>query len=103
MARKVTKAQADKALAAVALEIRRVYRTGAKVPTGPDAAYHGDGPELNMAWTWPGVPTPTILLESSMFSDWAVAINTDAVGRAAGVYAEPWAGYALCLYPRWTP
>ncbi len=96
---KVTAVQARKALAAVAKELERRYRTGGPVPTGRDAAYHGNGPELNMTWDWPGEPTPTILLESSMFEDWAVAIDTAAVGRAAGVFAEPYSGYALCLYP----
>jgi hypothetical protein len=95
--KKVTQSQAEKALNEVARQLERY--TGKKIPTGRDAAYRGDGPELNMEWDWPGQPTPTILLESSMFSNWAVEIDSAKVGRVAGVFAEPYAGYALCLYP----
>lgn len=70
--------------------------------TGPEAAYRGEGPELNMAWDWPsGGPTPTIIMEGGPY-DWAVTVslNTETVAKfkAAGVYAEAYSGWALCLY-----
>ena len=97
--RKVTKRQAEKALAEVARQLSQDFNGGEPVPTGREAAYTGEGPELMMDWDWPGRPTPTILLEGGIYSGWAVEIDTQAVGKAAGVFAEPWAGYALCLYP----
>lgn len=96
--KKVTKAQAEKALREVARQLS-AQRAGLPVPTGRDAAYHGIGPELRMEWDWPGKPTPTILLESSEFDEWAMEIDTVKVGTVAGVFAEPYASYALCLYP----
>lgn len=72
-------------------------------PTGRDAAYAGIGPELNPAWDWPqSGPTPTILLEGGPY-DWAITVALDGACVASfkriGVFAEPWASYALCLYP----
>ncbi len=96
--KKVTKAQAEKALREVARQLS-AKRGGYPVPTGPDAAYHGDGPELRMDWNWSGTPTPTILLESSAFSEWTFEIDTVKVGAVAGVFAEPYSSYALSLYP----
>ena len=95
----VTKAQAEKALAEVARQLGEM-NGGIKIPTGPDAAYHGDGPELNMTWNWSGEPRPTILLESSMFPEWALEIDSSKVSAAAGVFAEPYSSYALTLYPK---
>lgn len=97
--KKVTQKQAEKALAEVARQLSKMH--GLKVPTGPDAAFHGDGPELNMEWTWPGKPTPTILLESSLFPEWALEIDSSKVSKVAGVFAEPYSSYALSLYPAW--
>ncbi|MEH0110533.1 hypothetical protein V6N00_12555 [Tersicoccus sp. MR15.9] len=71
-------------------------------PTGSDAARSALGPELNMAWDWPNTPTPTILLEGGP-DDWAIRAAADETltTRFAelGVFAEPYASYALCLYP----
>lgn len=71
-------------------------------PTGTDAAYSAEGPMLNPIWDWPGEPTPTILLEGGPY-DWAyeVSMHEDTLPEfaAIGVFAEPYAGYALCLYP----
>lgn len=72
-------------------------------PTGEEAARNGDGPVLNPAWDWPtGGPTPTIILEGGP-EDWAIRVSGDpevlAVTRAAGLFIEPYASYALCLYP----
>ena len=96
--KKVTKEQAEKALAEVARQLSAM-NAGIDVPTGEQAAYTGDGPELRMEWDWPGEPTPTILLESSSFEEWALEIDSAKVGAVAGVFAEPYSSYALCLYP----
>lgn len=70
-------------------------------PTGREAAYRGAGPMLNVAWEWPGRPTPTILLEGGPY-DWAIDASFDeqviAEMRGLGLWCEPYAGYALCLY-----
>ena len=72
-------------------------------PTGSEAAWHALGPELNLGWDWPSSgPTPTVLLEGGPY-DWAcdccswVQAQLDA--RKVPVYVEPYAGYALCIYP----
>lgn len=72
-------------------------------PTGPDAAYKGEGPMLNPEWDWPASgPTPTILLEGGPY-DWAVYASLDpkVVDQMTeiGVFCESYSGYALCLYP----
>lgn len=71
-------------------------------PTGMHAAMHALGPQLVSDWDWPSDgPTPTILLEGGP-DDWAVRVSMDegAVQALAkiGVFAEPYASYALCLY-----
>lgn len=70
-------------------------------PTGEFAARNGLGPQLISDWDWPGKPTPTIILEGGP-EDWAIRVagetETVAAFRAAGVFAEPYASYALCLY-----
>jgi hypothetical protein len=66
-------------------------------PTGPEAARNGLGPQLVMDWDWPSSgPTPTILLEGGPY-DWAIEIDLN--DKALGVFTEPYAGYALCIYP----
>lgn len=70
-------------------------------PTGREAAERGEGPMLVMDWDWPGSPTPTVILEGGP-EDWAIRVTGDdkfqAVCAAAGVFAGPYASYALCLY-----
>ena len=70
-------------------------------PTGQQAAWTADGPMLNPAWDWPSSgPTPTILLEGGP-EDWAIDASFELREQFSGigVFAEPYAGYALCLYP----
>lgn len=100
---KVTKTAQKKVLALVAewLGPRMGYEGPA--PTGEQAANRGEGPVLRPEWDWPSSgPTPTILLEGGPY-DWAVEVSMDsavvAKARALGVFIEPYAGYALCLYP----
>jgi len=68
-------------------------------PTGQSAADAGRGPYLNPEWDWPGSPTPTIILEGGPY-DWATeACDALADDMAKiGVFAEPYSGWALCLY-----
>lgn len=100
--KKVTKAQQRVALAAVAEWLGPRMGYDGPAPTGDEAAAHAEGPVLVPEWDWPsGGPTPTIILEGGPY-DWAVEVAGDeavlAKTRAAGLFIEPYAGYALCLY-----
>lgn len=102
MATKLSKAKQERALRIVAAWLGPRMGYDGPAPTGRDAAWHAAGPELNPTWDWSGEPTPTILLEGGPY-DWAVEVTGDpavvaAMGKA-GVFAEPYAGYALSLYP----
>lgn len=71
------------------------------VPTGRDAAHRGAGPMLDMEWDWPSSgPTPTLLLEGGP-DGWAYNVSFALRDEftTLGIFAEPYAGYALCLYP----
>lgn len=74
------------------------------VPTGPDAAYRGAGPELRMDWEgmYANKPTPTILLEGGP-EEWAIncSFAVQAKIDAAGLplFVEPYTSYALSIYP----
>lgn len=101
----VRKGQAEAVLAAVAAWLGdRGWgdEPGVPVPTGPEAARRALGPELVMDWDWPGRPTPSVLLEGGPDS-WAIeaAYDTSIRQRAEelGVFLEPYAAYALCIYP----
>lgn len=104
--KKVTKTQAETALALVAAWMgKKGYsadesKPGSPAPTGPEAAQHGLGPQLIMDWDWPSSgPTPTILLEGGP-EDWAIEVGWDIRDEMAkiGLWSEPYAGYALCIY-----
>lgn len=97
----LTKRQQELALKIVAGWLGPRLGHNGPAPVGPDAAYTADGPMLVSDWDWPSEPTPTILLEGGPY-DWAIEVSCDDVVcqqmRKIGVYAEPYAGYALCLY-----
>jgi hypothetical protein len=101
--RSLTTEQQDRALAFIAAWLGPRMGYDGPAPTGESAAYRAEGPMLHRAWDWPSDgPVPTILLEGGP-DDWAVAasLTTSVINELAqvGVYAEPYAGYALCLYP----
>lgn len=106
MSKKLSASKQAKALAVIAEWMGRIgYGTepGKPAPTGKDAAWRGLGPMLVPDWDWPtNGPTPTILLEGGPES-WAYRATGDSAVHAAftklGIFAEPYAGYALCLYP----
>lgn len=102
MARKLTQKQMDTALAAVAAYLGPRMGYDGPTPTGQRASHNGEGPQLIEDWDWPGNPTPSILLEGGPY-DWALDVTTDPTFarkmQTAGVFAEPYAGWALCLYP----
>lgn len=99
--KRVTKRQQEQALRAVAAWLGPQMGHAGPAPTGPGAARHASGPMLVPEWDWPSVPTPTILLEGGPH-DWAIRVGEDEAVRAAfdriGIWAEPYASYALCLY-----
>lgn len=102
-ARRVTKTQQAKTLALVAAWMGKHGMTddGSPAPTGKDAAYQALGPMLVPDWDWPsGGPTPTIL--TGGMDDWAYEVSGDIAfceaTKRLGVFAEPYASYALSLY-----
>lgn len=102
--KKVTKAQAEFVLREVAkwLGPRMGYEGSA--PTGHDAAYCGEGPELRREWDWVHGSADAILLEGGPY-DWAVeccwevqqAVDASKTHRGQ-LFLEPYAGWALCIY-----
>lgn len=100
MSKKVTAKQAEAALAEVARQLSE--KLGREVPTGEEAANHAAGPMLVMDWDWPGEPTPAIICEGLYIGDngWTYALNMEKIWDAADCFAEPYAGWALCLYPK---
>jgi hypothetical protein len=104
MARALTHKQQDAALAVVAKWLGPKMGYEGPAPTGPAAAFKAEGPVLNRTWQWSrrDTPTPTILLEGGPY-DWAVvaSLEDEVVAELSklGVHAEPYAGWALCLYP----
>jgi hypothetical protein len=103
MTKKISQAKANKALAIVATWLGPQMGHEGPAPTGQDAAYHALGPQLVMDWDWPSAgPTPTILLEGGP-EEWAISASMNEQIRRdlakIGVWSEPYASYALCLYP----
>lgn len=69
-------------------------------PISEEAARNATGVQLKRDWDWPSNgPTPTLLLEGGP-EDWAILAAGELHDefRAIGVFAEPYASYALCLY-----
>lgn len=100
--KKVTQAQANRVLRAVADWMYQQNGYTQPIPTGEDAAYRGLGPMLNMTWDWPSSgPTPTVLLEGGPV-DWAVRccqyVQELMDARKIPVFVEPYSSYALCIY-----
>lgn len=98
----LTKKQQDQALELVAEWLGPKMGYDGPAPVGRDAANTAAGPQLVRDWDWPSTgPVPTILLEGGPY-DWAcdVSLDDDMIRRfdEIGVFAEPYAGWALCLY-----
>ena len=102
----LTEEQQDQALAIVAAWLGPQLGHDGPAPTGLEAAWFADGPMLDRLWSWTKHPTcgggtPTILLEGGP-DDWAIEASGDlkvvAALKKIGVFAEPYAAYALCLY-----
>jgi len=77
-----------------------LFVTFGPAPTGQDAAYRGLGPELVMDRN----DHPTVLLEGGPY-DWAIDCTYEVQAvldrKRVNVYVEPYAGYALSIFPRW--
>jgi hypothetical protein len=66
-------------------------------------------PALVMDWDWPGAPTPAIMWEAGPY-DWAIyfpyggrteeglTLPDVSADMPKGIHAEPYAGWATCLY-----
>ena len=72
-------------------------------PTGPEAAYNGIGPELNMEWAYPGDPTPSVILESGYApDDWAIRCSYEVQqaldAKNIPVMVEPYFSFVLSMY-----
>jgi hypothetical protein len=94
---RVTKTQMRKALEIVAAWMGSKEGTTA-LPTGPDAARRGIGPDLVPDWDWSGRPTPTVILEANW--DWTFSASSElqAEFTKIGLWAEPYSSFALSLY-----
>jgi len=70
-------------------------------PTGPNAAYRGEGPELRMDWDWANAPS--VILEGGP-DEWAIAcsfaVQQAMDAKKVPVYVEPYASWALSIYPK---
>lgn len=102
MTKQLSPTKQKKALAIVAEWLGPQMGYDGPAPTGPEASNSGTGPNLVPEWDWPSSgPTPTILLEGGP-EDWALRVTWDekvkAKFDALGVFAEPYASYALCLH-----
>lgn len=73
-------------------------------PTGRDAAYRGEGPELRLDFEpwWGGAAHPAIILEGGPH-DWTIACSYEVQqaldAKGIKVFVEPATGWALGLFP----
>lgn len=71
-------------------------------PTGPEAAYRGEGPELRANWDWTDRPVPYAIILEGGPDDWAIecAFPVQKALKAAGcdVFVEPITSFALGVY-----
>jgi|688.fasta_scaffold22638_6 hypothetical protein len=100
----VTEPSANLVLQLVAEWLGKADGMEGPAPTGREAAFQGLGPQLNLGWDWPSSgPTPTVLLEGGGHYEWALDccswVQEQLNARKVPVYVEPYAGYALCIYP----
>lgn len=99
--RKLTDEQTDWALHAAARWLAPRMGYEHETPVGEQAARTASGPMLIKDWDWPSEPTPTLILEGGPH-DWAYELSADPVEIARfkehGIFMEPYAMYALCLY-----
>jgi hypothetical protein len=74
-----------------------LFAVAGPAPTGKDAAYRGLGPELMLDFDG----HPAIVLEGGPY-DWAIncslAIQKAMDAKGITVFVEPYAGYALSIY-----
>lgn len=98
--RPLTPTMQAKALAIVAEWLGKKRGLDGPAPTGLEAFRHAEGVVLDPAWEpmSGGAPRPTILGEGlGEWAYWVAAERRDEF-KAAGVFAEPIASYALGLY-----
>lgn len=101
---------AQEVLAIFAAAIGRAV--GQDIPTGKEAHYRGEGPELVLDWrpmTWYADqadptfydPNPTILWEGAEppLSDYCYEVQKILDERGIKVFVEPFFSYAVVLYP----
>ena len=89
-------------------------RLGTTIPTGEQAAYRGLGPELVMAWDWPRVPRPSILLSGgisdqieAVFGDYGIGalglvheVQERADAENLGVFLESYSSFSVSIHPK---
>lgn len=102
MATKISKKKQEKALAILAGYLGPKMGYDGPAETGMDAYRNGRGPALISEWDWPSSgPTPTVLLEGGP-DEWSYYASEDKGVqeqlRDLGIWSEPYASYALCLY-----
>jgi hypothetical protein len=95
-AKKLSVSKQDKALALVAGWLGPRMGYDGPAPTGREEAYRAQGPMLEREWDG----RPAVILEGGPY-DWAIEAGSELADQfsAIGVFAEPYSGWALCLYP----
>lgn len=97
--RTLTQRQQDRAARIVAAWLGPHLGYDGPCPISREAANNATGVQLIRDWDWPSRPTPTLILEGGP-EDWAIVAAAELreqLGKV-GVFAEPYAAWALCLY-----